>query len=346
MRAIINSTDHEDSVQVPKYRVTRLRRQIHRPSFGNLGKLPPELLCMVFRHLTCDDLEALHSCSTGGRMAVLAFPQYHNLLRHAPTILAILKYTGLAPSFTIMEIYETFVSPLCTTCGQFGGFVFLPSFTRCCMHCADIDLKFLPISRDAARKEFGVKGKKIIDGLPKLTAIEGYYSTFGGEVKYYTHNLTLFSRELVKKMRDPNHVLSMARHEQTFLDFHFSKAHQRYMALTPLPCFIPKSASLETGVYCAGCAIRAKEHYPCEGSDMSEYREFEVGYNPFITDGHGFACGGGFGFRRNPCPLHIAKNRPHDSRQILSHLQSCVGAQALLKHKWTRLQKKLSERNT
>lgn len=298
-RAMINTAGPEDSWHVPKYRVTPLRRQIHRPSFGYLGTLPPELLWMVFRHLTCDDLETLHSCSTGGRMAVLAFPQYHNLLQHAPSILAILKETRLARSFTITKIYETFVSALCTTCGQFGGYVFLPSFARCCLQCAETDLKFLPISRDGAKKEFGVKGKKILDRLPQLTVIEGYYSTFAEEVKYYTQHLTLLSRELVEKMRDPNVIPMPARHNLREMSYLYIKAHQRYMALTPLPCFIPNSASLENGVYCAGCALGKHRFSQC--SDLG---------------------------------------RLHDSRHVLSHLQSCLGAQALLTKRWTQSQRK------
>lgn len=66
---------------VPKYELTLFGRQAHVSSFGNLGNLPLELLYMVFWHLTCDDLEALHSCSTSGRMAVLGFPQYYNILQ-------------------------------------------------------------------------------------------------------------------------------------------------------------------------------------------------------------------------------------------------------------------------
>lgn len=335
MRAMINTADFEDSWHVPKYRMTRLRRQIHQPSFGNLAKLPNELLCMVFRHLTCGDLEALHSCSTGGRITVLAFPPYHTLLTHAPTILAILKETRLARSFTITQIYETFTSTLCTTCGQFGGYVFLPSFTRCCVPCAETELKFLPISRDGARIEFGVKGKRIFDTLPHLSSIDGYYSTFSGEIKYYTQRLNLYSRELVEKFRNPKHLPFMDRHSQRYIGDHSIKTHQRYMALTPLPCFIPKSASMEQGVYCAGCDIRAQEHADCQGTDYSDYRNFKP-TRDHITDGLEIYCQ--LKRPRDQCPLFTARDRQHNSRHILSHLQGCEAAQILLKVYWTRSQ--------
>lgn len=336
-RAVINTGYPEDSWQVPKYTITPLRRQIHQPSFGNLGKLPPELLCMVFQHLTCDDLETLHRSSTGGRIAVLAFPQYHTLLTQVPTILAILKETRLARSFTIIQIYETFTSPLCTTCGQFGGYVFLPSFTRCCMSCAETELKFLPISRDGARIEFGVKGKKIFDGLPQLNNIEGYYSSLRGEIKYYTQRLGLYSRELVEKFRDPHHTPGFARHSLRHAGADSIKAYQRYMALTSLPCFIPKSASMEKGVYCAGCDIRAKEHaFFCQGSDISDYRAKPI--LDYITDGREVYCWPNGPYEQ--CFLITEQYKLHDSRDVLHHLQTCVAAQDLLEAKWIRSQRR------
>lgn len=334
-RAMINTSDFEDSWHVPKYRVTRFKRQIHRPSFGNLGKLPPEMLRMAFRHLSCGDLEALHSCSTGGRMAVLAFPLYHILLRRAPTILAILKETQLARFFTITHIYETFTSPLCTNCGHFGGYVFLPSFTRCCLHCAETEIKFMPLSREGARVEYGVKGKKILESLPHLNNIVGYYSTLLGQVKYYTQHLTLLSRELVEKVRDPQHIQRYPRQCRRIVGDSSIKAYQRYMTLTPLGCYIPKSDSVERGVYCAGCDLRAKEHSFCRAMDIFDIEHYRTTHR--VTDGYD-ACCWAKGRTQGECFIITDQFRQHDSREILSHLEGCAAAQALLKVEWAELQ--------
>lgn len=354
VRAMVdeNSLLDKDSLQAIISGMTPLQRQIQQPSFGNLGKLPPELLCMVFGDLTCNDLEALHSCSTGLGMAVLAFPQYHRLLKHIPNVLAILKETRLARSFTITQLYETFVSPLCTSCGQFGGYVFLLSFTRCCIHCAETELKFLPISRDGARKEFGVKGKKIFDSLPQLHTIPGNYNSFYGETTYYKRKLALFSRELVQRSRNPEHNPSLPRYSQEHVDFNFIQAHQRYMALTTLPCYVPRSGSIEEGLYCAGCNVRAREHVRdlenldnfCEGKHLSEYSSSE---EPLIyelgLDVDNFPCSSDG--PQNPCRLTTAQDRKYDSRHILSHLQGCEAAQALLKLLWTRRRNQIRARN-
>lgn len=327
---------------IPGYRVAQFRRQIEQTSFGDLDKLSPELLCMVLGHLSCNDLEALRSCSIGGRITVLDFPPYRTLLTHTPIIFSVLKKTGLARSFSIATIYETFASALCTTCGQFGGYVFLPSFSRCCLHCAETLHKFLPISRIQANKEFGVKGKTVLDSLPQLHTIEGYYNCDKGKIRWYQQNLTVFSHELVERMSDPTDS-SLPRYDQGFVNQKTIKAYQRYMALTPLPSFIPKSGSMENGVYCAGCALRAKEHQPRHGLRRIGHRHSTARKNP-ITEGGDIGCW--MGTSKENCDLNIAQDKLYDSRHVHSHLQGCAAAQALLKHKWTEWQKEISATET
>lgn len=295
---------------------------------------------MVLGHLTCEDLKALSCCSIGSRIAILAFNPYRRLLEHVPAILSILKETGLARSFTITKIYKTFASTLCTTCGQFGGYVFLPSFTRCCRHCAETEPKFLPISREGAKKEYGVKGKRILDRLPQLSTIQGFYSSFHGEIKYHTKKLILLSRELIEKRRDTDHPVPFARQSRRLIGDDKVQAHQRYMALAPLPCYIPQSDSMEKGVYCAGCALRAKEHLPCLGSGIIYSSEtIEKTLEGPITEGPNFCCFPGE--YRKPCLLRTARDTLHDSRQIIRHLEGCVAAQALLRSKWARVQRNI-----
>lgn len=219
--------------------------------------------------------------------------------------------------------------------------MFLPSFTRCCMHCAETELKFLPIARTGAMHEFGVK-KRILDSLPQLSSIEGYYSSSQGEIKYYTHHVNLFSRELIEKVRNPKKPLPSGIRSRRYLGDISIQAHERYMALAPLPCFLPKSASIERGLYCLGCDTRAREHAGsfCLGTRLNEYREYKPILEP-ITDGKGARCR--LLMRaHDQCGLITERDRLYDSRHILSHIQSCAAAQALLKRKWTRSQERVS----
>lgn len=215
--------------------------------------------------------------------------------------------------------------------------MFLPSFARCCIFCAETELSFLPISRDGAKLEFGVKGKRIFDSLPEIKTIAGDYSTFFGGIKYYTKRLYLYSREMVEALQDPNHVVAFDRHRQIVVGDKSIKAHQRYFALTPLPCFIPKSASIEKGAYCLGCETRAQEHGSCIGSNLGD--PYRLLAHDQITDGQHVRCSATG--PREQCPLMTERDRQHDSRHILSHLEGCGAAQALLKRKWTEAQQEM-----
>ncbi|MCJ1271116.1 hypothetical protein MMC22_011015 [Lobaria immixta] len=338
-RAIINGGGFN---RIPDYRVMQLQRQIDQPSLGDLGKLPPELLCMVLGHLSCNDLEALRSCSAGAHIAVVSFPLYRTLCAHAPAIIAILKKTRLATSFPITKIYETFASTCCTTCDQFGGYVFLPSFSRCCLHCAETLLKFLPISRYYAKREFGVS-EKVLKSLPQLRTIPGLFSSSSGDIKCYTQRLILFSRELVEQTSDLKDT-SLIQYGEEHVSHDTIKAYQRHMALTPLPSFIPKSASTENGVYCAGCALRAKEHPPYYGLIRRGHSHPKGIRNVTITRGGDIHCW--MARTIENCFLNTAQEKLYDSRHFYSHFQGCAAAQDLFKHKWTESQKEISGANT
>lgn len=233
----LDSWDLPEVTRLP----TRVKLVVAQSSFGHLAKLPNEILRTVFGHLTCDDIEALLCCSTGGvRRAVLACPNYRTLLQHAPAILNILKRTQLARNFTITQIFKTFTRPSCMTCSQFGGYVFLLSFTRCCMQCAETRLEFLPISRNEAKILFGMEGKGSFDSLPQLETILGVFrSSRSNTVEYCSERQSLYSRAMVERLHNHKKLMQSTPGEKSL------KALQRYMALAPLPCFSPKSASID-----------------------------------------------------------------------------------------------------
>lgn len=92
------------------------------------------------------------------------------------------------------------------------------------------------------------------------------------------------SRELLDRSRHPKHPLNYPR--QAWRYDGKSKGYQRYMALTALPRFIPKSASMEKGVYCAGYDARAREHTDRSRKDQRLNPSCISG----ITDRSGASC--------------------------------------------------------
>lgn len=268
-------------------------------------------------------------------MAVLAYPPYYNLVKHAPTILAVLKRTGLARSFTITQIYDTFITSSCVTCGRFGGYVFLLSFTRCCLHCAETNPRFLPISCDTASR--GESGNRILDCLPQLHTIQRYEGR-----PNIIERSTLLSRELVEleKPRNPELALLLAQDSQQNVG-ESARYIQRCKALTTLPCFLPQSASLEKGVRCAGCVYRTHAYGVCRSKNPHKHPRGKEAIE-FLADCNSFQPEGSQAQSQIMTfeEIQTEERRLHDSRHILSHSEGCGAAQALLKMNWTRLQKR------
>lgn len=69
-----------------------------------------------------------------------------------------------------------------------------------------------------------------------------------------TQNWTLYCRKLVGNLRDPDHIPVGSRHNQNSVDNNSVNASRRYMALTPLPCLAPSSASTNERSDCTGCS--------------------------------------------------------------------------------------------
>lgn len=199
------------------------------------------------------------------------------------------------------------------------------------MHCGEYDWKFLPISCNEAVMKLGIKAERILNKLPQMNIIKGIYSHGRYEDRFYDESLTLCSRELVEKLRDPKPMPGFIRSSQR--PARALTAYRRYMALTPLPCYFPMSASTEEGVYCVGCDLRAKEHDPsCGGRGFFDPpRKLPRSCMQLSKDGPG------------RCPIKTDRDRLHDSRHFLSHLQDCKAAQALLEVKWTQSQEEISE---
>lgn len=105
---------------------------------------------MVMEQLTCIDPEVLGSCSTGALYGRARLSPLQRTSRASTDSFSVLKKMQLAETFTMAKNYKIFASTLCTKCGEFGGYVFLPSFTRCYIHCAETELAFLPITANAA----------------------------------------------------------------------------------------------------------------------------------------------------------------------------------------------------
>ncbi|KAH8602364.1 hypothetical protein B0O99DRAFT_606330 [Bisporella sp. PMI_857] len=105
-------------------------------SLGDLDVFPDLVLSIVC--LKLDIMSALRFSQTshGPRKFIAHILEFRRVREHATETLFALLGTRLAKHFTIFDLYSVLCSGDCATCGLSGGFVFLPTLKRTCMHCA------------------------------------------------------------------------------------------------------------------------------------------------------------------------------------------------------------------
>lgn len=143
-------------------------------SFGTLDVLPLELLHWIVSMLDLQTLSRLTRTCSRGVAVVASLPEYRDLLRHAPLALAALGSTKLLCDFAAHTIHTTLRSVACSSCGDFGPFLFLPTCQRCCYECLPRNQSLWVVSRSEAQKAFGLPAADI-KRLPTLHSVPGKY---------------------------------------------------------------------------------------------------------------------------------------------------------------------------
>ncbi|KXJ89331.1 hypothetical protein Micbo1qcDRAFT_206288 [Microdochium bolleyi] len=117
----------------------RLIKQLHSyperralAGLGTLAKLPNELLLLVTDQLDPLSFFRFRHINRMAHDFATTQPKYNHVARHAPTALIAMIRSQLAQTLTINDLYAPLVSHGCSTCSEFGEYLFLPTLTRCC----------------------------------------------------------------------------------------------------------------------------------------------------------------------------------------------------------------------
>ena len=156
-----------------------VQRHGRHSSFGVFDQLPVELLHLVCNALDLQSLSRLSCTSLRGKEVVESLLTYRELMRAVPHTLATLGRTGLSGAHTIDTLYKTLQSVWCVWCkGFFGGFIFLPTYERCCYDCVFNCPSLRVVPLDEAKQVFGLDHE--MDGLPLLHSLP-YVSSRDGK---------------------------------------------------------------------------------------------------------------------------------------------------------------------
>ncbi|KAL4950929.1 hypothetical protein BDW69DRAFT_46576 [Aspergillus filifer] len=225
-----------------------VRNSLLRPSpivtasLGNLSALPLEILWEIFQHLDIVSLLSIRHVNKRAAHIVCAIPSYRVVVEHALDTLCVVLRTKIAPYYRFSDLQRILYMKSCSLCGSFGGFVFLPSLTRCCFSCAESALEFRIITSPDLKRFFKQTFRQVSKLVPVLKSLPGMYSR--GEA------LRKRSIQLLSLQQT-----SDALKKQPAGDIHMYKEAPlvSYMATTAMP-FVEKATGVaEHGVACAGC---------------------------------------------------------------------------------------------
>ncbi|OAA55075.1 F-box domain-containing protein [Niveomyces insectorum RCEF 264] len=143
-------------------------------SLGVLDQLPPEIMMAILSLLDLQSTARFASVCFLGRSPAHASRAYRDVVAFALEALFALKRLGLAGAHSVADLHAALCAERCTSCNDYGVFLFLPTAERCCWECVrhNPQLRLLSL-RDA--KRFFVLSKRSVDELPRIHVIPGEY---------------------------------------------------------------------------------------------------------------------------------------------------------------------------
>ena len=223
---------------------------------GILDRLPAELVSMVLRHYI-RSFFAFRQVNRRARVLATELWQYKLVSQHGLEGLRALLRAELAHRFTIDDLYRPLITDRCSTCGGFGGLLFLLTAERCCVKClqSSAHYRVIPPSTFAKLANISPGRLKRLSGAG-LRTVRGIYNM------------------MKRPPRRPMHLISEGKTVQTLLDLGVmgedqmqnlrdwsEQTDQRFMAATAYGSYNLENGILERGVSCKGCQIRLEHHY-------------------------------------------------------------------------------------
>ena len=304
------------------------------PSLGDLD-LPFEIVRMIISGLSFLDLRSFKATNSRAREMVIFNPEYRNIVTYAPETVAILDKTDLLASFSIDDIHDALTRSRCKICDRRGGFVFFPSFQRCCERCARYDDAFVPISLSTVTREFGIFGGKLPRHLPKMLVTPQilHRGSPWPQGDSPPQPLRLVSRAQAidrakASVRDKPSKALLKFNARTSLLFSY---RDWAMTVYTMPSLNQKTQTAIPAYQCKGCA-RAQ----CENSGTRRVSTTTScpGCQYSLSDGidvpsrHGEAWQSPQGKRS--CRVVVARGRQYTEEEMLEHFAECGEVQAMM----------------
>ncbi|PHH75960.1 hypothetical protein CDD80_1922 [Ophiocordyceps camponoti-rufipedis] len=214
------------------------------PGLSPLDRLPPELLHNVLLRLDMLSLFNLRQTSIRLRQMVHSLKQYKLIVHHGLNFFCALLRTQHAIHVSLLDVYTALRTRDCELCGDFAGFVFLPTWIRCCFLCLQSDARTEMHRTYSARKRL----KLTQSDMKQLTPFRTLPGLYGGTIAVDTferryHQALVSSHQIQEITGKQDWSMSDERRLLTL------------MASCALPYYHENTGRIERGMSCYGCDL-------------------------------------------------------------------------------------------
>lgn len=214
---------------------------------GSLDRLPLELLHDTLFRLDMHSLFKFRQTNLRSRQKVDSLKKYQMIVSHGLNLFCALLRTRLAIDISLLDFYNVLCIKTCSLCGEFGGFISLLTWKRCCFKC----LKEAPETQvrtlSAVRKQFRLT-KVGSDQLRSFKTLPGIYSMEESVHKSRVAIVSLHQATSICRQQSyaPGQVQSPSSERNRKFNF---------MGSCALPYYDKLTGNVEHGMSCAGCQL-------------------------------------------------------------------------------------------
>ncbi|KAL2867388.1 uncharacterized protein BJX67DRAFT_85008 [Aspergillus lucknowensis] len=214
---------------------------------GSLDQLPRELLFDTLYRLDMHSLFKFRQINLRSRQMVDSFCQYQRVVSHGLNLFCALLRTRVAIDITLLDFYQALCTKACALCGEFGGFISILPWKRCCFKCLQESPETQMRTLASVRKQLRMT-KAELGQLRSFKSLPGIYSM---DESVYKSRITLVSvHQAALACGWQSHALS---HVQPGSSARNEKYN--FMGSCALPYYDKRTGRAEHGISCAGCQL-------------------------------------------------------------------------------------------
>lgn len=212
----------------------------------------------------------LRQTNLRSRQTVDSLKQYRMVVSHGLNLFR--ASLRLAIDVSLFDFYHALCTKACTFCNEFGGFISLLTWNRCCFTCLQRAPETQVQTLAAVRKQFHLTKAKISQ-LRSFKTLPGTYSLQESVYKSRVAVVSVHQALLVSGQQP--HTLTQAANSERNQKFNF-------MGSCALPYYDKRTDKVEHGMSCAGCQLALEKDI---SGPMHKKRAFEVRDKVYAQDG-------------------------------------------------------------